>query len=222
MFARLQPQARAATLVEILTVLGTLSILLFFSLPRYQNTLSFARQIQCGGNLRQWGLATQLYAVENDDFLPKDGAPNGRSFQSGWYISLPRQLGIEAYHRTSWHTNSLIALPRSLWICPANRRRSNGHNLFHYCLNQHINGAGAGNQVKLSNLKAQNRLIWLFDNGGKAAVAQHNNVHTNLHRKGANFLFLDGHVSRKESHQYWNYVDDRGRTTVPSLQWKPD
>ena len=218
---RIKP-CHATTLIEILAVLATVSILCALSLPAINSTLARTQQFQCAGNLKQWGLATHLYALENDDFLPRDGTPNGRSHRSGWYINLPHQLNIPDYHESAWRSNPLAVLPRSIWLCPANRRRSNGHNLFHYCLNQHINGKGSGNQVKLSNLKAIDRLVWIFDNGGQAAVAQHNNVHTNIHRKGANFLFLDGHVSHRESHEYWDYDRNIGISKNPTLQWIPE
>src|SRR5438093_4418002 len=35
--------------------------------------------IACLNNLKQWGLATHLYADDHDDFLPPDGTPNPRS-----------------------------------------------------------------------------------------------------------------------------------------------
>jgi hypothetical protein len=38
------------------------------------------------------------------------------------------------------------------YVCYGNTRRSNGNNLFHYCLNEHVNGIGTGNQTKLSSI----------------------------------------------------------------------
>jgi hypothetical protein len=32
------------------------------------------------------------------------------------------------------------------YLCRGNPCRSNGNNLFHYCLNEHVNGLGSGNQ----------------------------------------------------------------------------
>jgi prepilin-type processing-associated H-X9-DG protein len=110
---------------------------------------------------------------------------------------------------------------RSTWICPSNTRRSNGNNLFHYCLNEHVNGTGAGNQTRLSRVPQPALTVWLFDNGGLAGVAQQNNVHTNLHTKGAQFTFLDGHSQRFRSREYWDFVTNKGITNNPNLIWIP-
>ena len=210
-----------ATSVELLTVLAILLTLSSIILPAIQNATILTRRIQCFHNLRQWGSATHLFANDNDDYLPKDGAPNGRSRHSGWYVDLPLTLGMKPYALNPWHTNPQVRCEPSLWICPSNPRRSNGHNLFHYCLNQHVNGSGAGKQVRLSNLSAHHELVWLFDNGGLAAVAQQNNVHTNLHPDGANFLFLDGHTSFYEHSTYWDGARNRGLTDSSRLSWHP-
>ena len=64
-------------------------------------------------------------------------------------------------------------------------------------------------------------MVWLFDNGKRAAVAQQNNVHTNLHSQGAQFSFLDGHAARFRNTEYWDFTLDKGRTNNPNLVWIP-
>jgi prepilin-type N-terminal cleavage/methylation domain-containing protein/prepilin-type processing-associated H-X9-DG protein len=212
---------RAFTLIELLVAIAIIAILAALLLPALNRARQAAQGASCLNNLKQWGTATHLYAGDNDDFLPTDGTPNGTSTNSGWYNALPRALRLPIYQEMPWHTNAAIDPGRSLWICPSNPRRSNGFNLFHYCLNLHVNGTGSGNQVKLSSLRHPARIVWLFDNGGLAAVAQQNNVHTNLHRRGAQFTFLDGHSARFRNKDYWNFTTDRGRTDNPSLIWIP-
>lgn len=212
---------RAFTLVELLVVIGIIAILAGLLLPALQRAKESAKAISCLDNLKQWGFATQLFASENDDLLPKDGSPNGTSTDEGWYIDLPRTINIPTYHDMPWRTDPKIDPGRSLWICPANSRRSNGNNLFHYTLNEHVNGTGSGNQVKLSSIQAPTRVVWLFDNGKLAGVAQQNNVHTNLHNRGAQFLFLDGHARRFKNLEYWDFAKDIGCTNNPELVWMP-
>jgi len=212
---------RAFTLIELLVVIAIIAILAALLLPAISRAKTASQGTFCLNNLKQWGTATQLFVGENDDFLPQDGTPNGTSLNEGWYIDLPRMLKIPNYHEMPWHTNSAIDPGRSLWICPSNPRRSNGINLFHYCLNEHVNGIGIGNQVKLSSVHAPTRVVWLFDNGKLAAVAQQNNVHTNLHNRGANFTFLDGHSARFKNTEYWNFSANAGRTNNPNLIWIP-
>jgi prepilin-type processing-associated H-X9-DG protein len=64
--------------------------------------------------------------------------------------------------------------------------------------------------------------VWLFDNGRLAAVAGPNNVHTNLHQRGAQFLFLDGHGRRFPNADYWDFRYQRGRRDHPELRWDPE
>ena len=175
----------------------------------------------CRGNLKQWGVATYLFVSDNDGLLPTDGSFSGSSTEKGWYIDLPRAIGLPSYHEMPWRTNAEIDPGHCIWICPSNPRRSNGNELFHYCLNKNVNGNGTDNQVQLANIHRPAVTVWLFDNGGVAAVAQWNNVHSNLHNHGAQFVFLDGHVSRFRNREYWNFTSDQGITNNPELVWIP-
>lgn len=212
---------RAFTLIELLVVIAIIAILAGLLLPALNRARHQAHGVACLNNLKQWGYATHLFTLDNADLLPKDGTPNGTSTTEGWYIDLPHTLGLPGYTDMPWRTNAGIDPGRCLWICPANPRRSNGNNLFHYCLNEHVNGLGSGNQVKLSAIPHTARVVWLFDNGKLAAVAQQNNVHTNLHSHGAQFSFLDGHAARFKNTDYWNFAENQGRTNNPSLVWMP-
>jgi prepilin-type N-terminal cleavage/methylation domain-containing protein/prepilin-type processing-associated H-X9-DG protein len=211
----------AFSLIELLAVIAVVAVLAGLLFPVLGRAKVTTRNLECRHNLRQWSLATLLFAAENDDRLPKDGAPNGTSIEEGWYVDLPRTLGIAAYRSHSWRTNAAIDPGRSLWICPSNPRRSNGRNLFHYCLNQHVNGTGADRQVQLFTINRPAVVVWLFDNGRLAAVAQQNNVPTNLHRHGAQFAFLDGHAAWFDQQVYWDFSRQLGRTNHPDLQWYP-
>ena len=215
----------AFTLIELLMVMAIVAILTSLLLPALRRAKDMAKGIACLNNLKQWGMATQLYIAENDDFLPPDGksAPLDKDTTAGWYIQLPQQLGLPRYHDMPWRKDPDVDPGRSVWICPANKRRSNGINLFHYCLNEHVNGTGTNNApVRHSSIHRPTQVVWLFDNGKLAAVAQQNNVHTNIHNRGAQFVLLDGHATRFPNAEYWNLTDGKGRTNNPNLIWIPN
>ncbi|HWX21791.1 MAG TPA: type II secretion system protein [Candidatus Binatia bacterium] len=215
---------RGFTLIELLVVIAILAILAAMLLPALSRAREKAKSAFCLGNLRQWGLATQLYVAGHEDFLPRDGtpSPSDNDTNVGWYIQLPQELGLPRYHDMPWRKNPAVEPGRSIWVCPANARRSNTNNLFHYCLNEHVNGTGAANRpVKHSWINRPSAVVWLFDNGKLAAVAQQNNVHTNLHSHGAQFVFLDGHARRFRNLEYWDFADNKGRTNNLDLVWIP-
>jgi prepilin-type N-terminal cleavage/methylation domain-containing protein/prepilin-type processing-associated H-X9-DG protein len=215
---------RAFTLIELLVVIAIIAILAALLLPALGRAKEKARATSCLNNLRQWGIATQLYVVDNADFLPPDGTPNpsDSATNSGWYILLPQLLGIPRYHDMPWRTNATAEPGRTVWICPSNPRRSNGNNLFHYCLNEYINQTGDANRpVRISSLTRHSALVWLFDCKNLPAVGTPNFVHTNLHSLGAQFTFLDGHAARFKNVEYWDFAINKGRTNNPNLIWMP-
>lgn len=213
---------RAFTLIELLVVIAIIAVLASLLLPALTKAKSKAHGITCVNNLRQWAQAMQLYLLDNNDYLPPEGTGTTLNQQTGWYVALPKQLGLGDYFQMPWRTNASAPMGKSIWICPANPRRSNGNNLFHYCMNEHIDETGDQDRpVKLSSVPQPASVVWLFDNGKLAARAQQNNVHTNIHAGGANFAFLDGRVQRFRNIEYWDFTANKGRTNNPALVWKP-
>jgi len=215
------PRIRAFTLIELLVVMAIIGLLAALLLTVLNRARSAAQAIACRSNLKQWGLATHSFASDHEDFLPKNGSSGGNSTTEGWYVDLPSEMNLPPYAKMPWRTNAAIDPGNSIWICPSNPRRSNGNNLFHYCLNENVNDSGFSNQVRCASIRRPTATVWLFDNGGLAPVAQQNNVHTNLHNHGAQFVFLDAHVARFRNTEYWDFKNNKGITNNPELVWMP-
>ena len=221
-------RAKAFTLIELLVAIAIVAILAALLLSAIGHAKARAQAVTCRNNLRQWGIATQLYAAANGDYLPKNGSSGGAWWTNGgWYVDLPKELGLTPYRFMPWRTNPSAPLGHSIWICPANSHRCNisssTNNLFHYCLNGNVNGigTGSGNQVRLICIPHLSATVWLFDNGGRGPVAGWNNVHSNLHSHGAQFVFLDGHVAWFKNTEYWDPKTKKGLTNNPKLLWFP-
>lgn len=76
---------RGLTLVELLVVIAIIGLLVAMLMPAVQSARESARQIQCRGNLRQLGLATQQFHQVHNAFPVKLIGPQS-GFPSNWGV----------------------------------------------------------------------------------------------------------------------------------------
>ena len=220
--------SRAFTLVELLMVIAIIGILAALTMIAVGRAKASVQALCCLDNLRHWGDATHLYALDNEGFLPPDGwanpgvVPKSSAEINSWYVQLPKAAGIPSYFEMPWRSNATVDVGHSIWICPSNPRRSNGTELFHYCLNELVDGTGANqHRVKLEDLPRPAGIVHLFDSKNQPAIGSWSFVHTNLHNRGAQFVFLDGHAARFKNMEYWDFKHNKGITNNPALVWIP-
>jgi type II secretory pathway pseudopilin PulG len=112
----------AFTLIELLVIIAIIAILAALLLPALANAKSKARQTECGGNLRQWGLAYRMYAEDNGDFLPRRGqgvqalAQINRS--EDWFNALPPYFTLNSFENMVSNNVKPRAHSKSVFVCP--------------------------------------------------------------------------------------------------------
>lgn len=108
---------RAFTLVELLTVVAVLGILAAILLATVGRVRAKARSSVCASNLRQLGLAVQLYTQENRHQLPVAFTTYTEPDNNWWYWLSPYVGGKRM--TLDWGNIALVSMLDGPYHCPA-------------------------------------------------------------------------------------------------------
>lgn len=211
---------RGFTLVELLVVIAVIAILAALLLPALARAKESARRIRCTSNLRQLGLATQMYWADNEDqcFRYRSGFTNkGVTYWFGWL-----EQGAEGQRAFDATQGALYPYlqGRGVEICPSLNYSLGQFKLkakgaaYGYGYNLHLSTAAHQPPVRISTLTRPTDTALFADaaqvNTFQAPASPANPmleenyyISTNTaeatthfrHGQKANVIYCDGHVA---------------------------
>lgn len=193
----------AVTLTEVVIAMGVIIILLAMLVPSLGAARERMHRVQCANNLRQWGMALQVYRQDYFDYIPTEGHANTPATIGAWYNTLPKYLGFPAYKDITRIEDQIEEFPAlHLWICPSKvqtrvYKSESGKNQFHYGMNQVLDGLGKpgrpskdapgffdlpNEHLRAGRFRRRPNTVFMFDIAPNSSAGTQRNVATTYQR----------------------------------------
>jgi prepilin-type N-terminal cleavage/methylation domain-containing protein/prepilin-type processing-associated H-X9-DG protein len=211
------------TLLELLVVIAIIAILASMLLPVLARAKSKALSVNCLGQMRQIGLATVMYANDNDGFLPRSSHSAMAHGQLPWGYALVTYVTAKSFSAPDAMWTNLF---KTLYHCPADRREktdwSYGKNVYPELSAEETGGPSWPRLAmiprppvtviyaeKASSSMADHFMAHFWLEGGQPEVAR------TRHEQKSNYVYCDGHVAKQRFENTFsptNHIDN----------WNPD
>ena len=193
---------RAFSLIELLVVIAIIALLAALLMPALSRSKVKAANAACLGNLRQLGIATRLYATDNEERLPRAEILPTQPIDP--QNPLPRICDVLArYVGKTTNTNSA-----TVFKCPADKKSRFAAEGSSYEWNAELNGR------PIDETRTDHAFL-LLERGNPAAgitnfyltlppgttplLLDYDEFHPRSPKSGKNIVFMDGHVAPLEA-----------------------
>src|SRR3712207_739986 len=119
---------RGFTLIELLVVIAIIAILAAILFPVFAKARESARKASCQSNLKQIGLAINMYTADYDETMPNNPYSTVPGVQGGTDDCIS---GTTRHSYRGWISNVLMPYAKNtgIWRCPSSGHLGNQANI---------------------------------------------------------------------------------------------
>jgi len=214
----------AFTLIETLTAVALFSTMAVMVLAAVRHIRESAAQTVCVSNLRQWGLALNLYANDHDSQTPRRGQGIQPVEQvnrpDDWFNALPPYFSLPSYNEQVASGKPARPGDKSVFVCPAAVNTGKYPHFICYGMNMYFSYTRRPQPHRLVELPEISKLAFMADApGGWASTVPSSESYSvqARHNGHANVVFADGHVQTYTG----EYLGcGKGEPSRPDIRWK--